>query len=400
MQQLFADIKYFILQTLAYPPIKSTAAAVGALLGTSIIPHVEMLTGLALLFTLDWCFGVWNAWKAHRLSSAGMRRGITKATVYAGFIAATAMVEYLITGTKWLTAGVIGIALLTELMSISEHAVALGIEFAGAEKIREWSRAKLALYGVIYEDKVATDSIECKNARELLVKQVPMINDGKLREAAAVYLQEWYHWMCSLRAVDLDGDLQTALSRMRHEIHYVVFNINMNMLKAGLDQKFVQMLLNEWLGDLVSRMELRARYIISNSDDLSPALRCRAVRAVVLYHLDRFVFGVRELEQAAGNLTPASLLPAIQPLADDSSSRIRPAQAQGPDFEPTEATTTPPPVKDSDTTRKITAGDTTQKILAGFRRLNETTKTPLPHSLPPEAIHDDPERRGIFPPAK
>ncbi len=387
MQQIFADVKYFIWQTLAYPPIKTTAAAAGGLLSASLVPHAEMLIGLALMFLLDWCFGVWNAWRTHRLSSSGMRRGITKATVYAGFIAATATVEYLTTGTKVLTAGIISIALLTELMSIAEHSVALGVTFGGAEKIREWSRAKLALYGVVYETVSAEDSPECKNAHELLVKQAPTISDNKLRLAAEIYLQEWYHWMCSVKATDLDGDLHTALSRMRHEIHYVTFNINNNMLKAGLEPKFVRLLLNEWLGDLVSRMETRAKFIIENSQDMPPAMRCRAVRSVVLYHLNRFVFGVRALETEANGETPSSLLPALQPLADDSDV-VQVAKPK--DFEPTDS--------DIDVPRLPgIAGETTDRILSRFRALAETTKTPRPQDLPAAAGSDDPNRGGAFP---
>jgi phage-related holin len=382
VQQTLADIKYFVWQTLAYPPIKTTAAAVGGLLSASLVPHVEMLLGLAVMFALDWFFGVWNAWRTHRLSSAGMRRGITKATVYAGFIAATALVEYLTTGTKYLTAGVISIALLTELMSISEHAVALGINFGGASRIREWSRAKLALYGVIYEDAVAEESPECKNARELLVKQAPTVNDPRLREATEIYIQEWYHWMCSLKATDLDGDIHTAMSRMRHEIHYVTFNINNNMLKAGLEPGFVRTLLTQWLGDLVSRMETRARFIIGNSGDMTPALRCRAVRSVVLYHLDRFMFGIRNLEAAAGGVTPGSLLPTIRPLSDESDIiRVK-------EFEPTDLPTS--------AIGPELAGTTTEKILARFKHLNETTKTPLPTA---QRV-DDPNRSGNYPPVK
>lgn len=363
VQQLLADIKYFILQTLAFPPVKATAMAVGGLLGAALVPHTDMILGLGLLFALDWIFGCWNAWRSHRLSSAGMRRGITKAAVYAGFIAATAVVEYLTTGTKWLTAGVVSIALLTELMSIAEHAVSLGVNFAGAEKIREWSRAKLALYGVVYEDAAPEQSTECRNARELLVRQAPMITDPKLRQAAEIYIQEWYHWMCSLKAADMDGDLNTALSRMRHEIHYVVFNAHSHMLKAGLPQSFVQAFLNKWLSDVISRMDVRAQVIIENSTDMAPSKRCVAVRTVVLYHLNRLIFGIRKLEATAGNDTPGALLPVVGPLADESDVQPK-ARTPVVELEPTEAVSTRP--------ASGTHGSTTARILAKLKTLAET----------------------------
>ena len=312
------DIKYAVLQVLAFPPVKILCGLATTIVSLAFAPHTHLVFVLALFMSVDLIFGVTRAFRAHRLSSAGARRAVGKFAAYASMVLAVGLAEQVVTGsTKYLLPGVMGILIATELLSLLEHLAALGLNFPGVKFVRLWARQKMMNYGIAYEGEAPENSSQCVDLLRLLEDNVPQIPNDQLRHSCYIYIREIYVLACDLRMYDID-DNHTILSyeRLCAQIDTMIHGVKDDLLHAGFSPRFVEHFMEQWLFDVHRRLMHRCRVAVETPELTSAVERIRALRGALYHHCFRVYHCAKRAGRHGEN--GSELLKSTKPVSDDS----------------------------------------------------------------------------------
>ncbi len=223
-----------------------------ALMFAALMPHLAALQVLGFLFVVDFTCGVLVAKKTKTLSSFGMRRGLAKLLVYVIFICCVAALENTILGFSVATEGAIGLLAGTELLSITENLVLLGLPIPYAAKILRLVSTKAQSMGIdVGDDPGAAAAV--KDMIDLLQEDIPTFKDPTLRKCLDVYVTQWYLFMRDLSPGAMTGDTALVAERLGSQIDHVLCDIRANMTRDGIDQDSQRIFLNVWNRDLLAR---------------------------------------------------------------------------------------------------------------------------------------------------
>lgn len=369
MWTILADLKYYSIQLANFLVGKVFLA----LLGTAFAPHMELLTVLGFLVVLDLMFGMGIAWQRSRFSSAGLRRGCLKIIVYVSLLVAVALTEQAITGTTILTRASLGIMVLTEVTSLLEHALDLGITFPGAILLRRWVRDRAETYGIVYESIPASNCQPVRDLDFIIVTVVPSIKQPWLKPALEVYVNEWRKFILGLKLHDVEGSSDLVWMRLYTLCDNTVKVIRQRMMKQGLDAAFIDTFLSQWTHSIYVTLGQRIRFAVTD-DRIISGDKIDVIRDVVSLHCMRLAHAVqkRDNQASAETIPVVNPLPAdVKPIRDNSDTDIElkimcepVADGGSTTFEPTDD------VKRSISDRRA-LGTTTERILNQY-------KTPKP----------------------
>lgn len=176
------------------------------LLVAALAPQLLTLHVLVFLFCVDFVTGVLVARQMHRLSSAGMRRGLTKLGIYIVFIAIIALAEHAVLGTEIATMGAIGLLVCTELISIVENLVWLGLPVPYASKVLALVSSKTSALGFKTDINDADPSLSyTRDIHDIVQHNIARLAQPNLAQALKIYCAVWYGFIR-----DIDAELFTG----------------------------------------------------------------------------------------------------------------------------------------------------------------------------------------------
>lgn len=281
-----------------------------ALVYTSLVPHAIGLQGLLLLFIADFGCGVWLAYKSKTLSSFGMRRGLAKLLIYILFVAAIALAEHLVIGTTLGCETAIGLLVATELLSIIENLVLLGLPVPYAAKV-------LAL---ILPDSELTASVDImRDVVDLLDRRIPSFKDPDLKLCLQTYTQFWYNFLLSLKEEAMSGSQDLVWERLRFQLKHVGDDTRLALSRENVSIPVQNAFLDVWNTQLVATLNVKVKQIVFTG--ITPDKMVDAVREHVLLMLYRLI---RECE----------LLDGDKPLETQSTHNIVAETIYGPISKP------------------------------------------------------------------
>jgi toxin secretion/phage lysis holin len=254
-QALVIQLSYYTRQTLDFLWVKLGLALVYA----SLVPHGVALQGLLILCLVDLLLGTVNARRAHRLSSAGMRRGIAKLFIYFVFVATVALAEHIAFGTSGCTALAIGLLVVTELLSIIENLVLLGLPIPFASKFLMMFSNKIKHFGLNISPNEGDNYAVMRDLLQIIERRVPNLQDPVLHNAVRVYVGFWYTWVDALNVAMFNGSPELAYQRLRASTEQNLLEIKSAMARDGVDDQHQQVFLNVWNRKLLSWFRARVK---------------------------------------------------------------------------------------------------------------------------------------------
>lgn len=250
---LWAQCLYYVKQTIATLWCKVLVVAVYVPISMALMPHWSTLQALFLLFVTDFVCGVWVAKKTKTLSSFGMRRGLAKAAIYVIFISSVALAEHSSFGTDVATIGAMGLLAATEVLSITENLVLLGLPIPYAAKVLRMVSTKARSMGIdVGDDPGAAAAV--KDMVDLLETTIPAFKDKTLRKCLDVYVSHWYLFMRDLQPGSMIGDPELVAERVRNHIDHVLCDIRASMTREGIALETQKIFLNVWNQALLARL--------------------------------------------------------------------------------------------------------------------------------------------------
>lgn len=256
------------------------------LLCAALMPHQLALQGLALMTFIDLACGVWVAVKTHSLSSAGMRRGLSKILIYTVFICAVALGEHTVLGTEFCTVGAIGLLAATELLSITENLVMLGLPVPyGAQVLRLVSR-KAKNFGFAFNSEDADGLAYAKDLVDIIRVHVPKITDRRLSQIMELYCSGWYAYIRDLGEQPFMGGRDLAWERVRAGLERTMVEIQNQMTRADIPLASQKVFIG-WTTELMGRFFSQAQEVCM-SEKLAygdKPERIREMLALMLYRL-------------------------------------------------------------------------------------------------------------------
>lgn len=223
-----------------------------ALLFGVLAPHSLAIHGLALVFLLDFICGVWAAKKTRTLSSTGMRRGVAKLLIYFIFIDAVALAEHSILQTTICTNTAIGILCATEVLSIIENLVVLGLPIPYASKILAMVSNKAANYGIKLDIDSNSSMASSRDIITIIEVTIPAIVDRPTQRCMRVFCSNWYQWMRSLDGPMFSGSHDLVWERLRHSMDRTLIEIRSFMTKESVPLALQDVFLKDWAGTVLT----------------------------------------------------------------------------------------------------------------------------------------------------
>lgn len=321
---LKSQLAYYYHQVIQLIGLK----VLGVLLVAALAPHFLTLHVLLLLYLIDFVTGVLVARQMKRFSSAGMRRGIAKLFIYVLFITVIAMSEHAVLGTKAGTLAAIGLLVATELVSIVENLVWLGLPIPYAAKVLSVVSSKAKNFGL----KTAVDDSDValaytKDMYELMNHNVDHVKDAPLRECLQVYCSGWYTFLRDLDPVIFNGTPELGWARLKATVDRTLVDIQSAMSRSRVSLKNQNTFLKVWNGDLLARLYKTSKQT-SLAKDLPADQRIEQIRDQTMLMIYRLVNEAEKLDQAGP--TPLDL--HGDTTLDGDSSEVLPAQdIQRPD---------------------------------------------------------------------
>jgi toxin secretion/phage lysis holin len=286
---------YYGKQTLSFFWTKVVMAVVIA----SIIPNQSALLGLMLLVIVDFITGVWVAAKSRTLSSLGMRRGISKVALYVVFICCISIAEHTVFHTTMATLGAIGLLAATEILSITENLVMLGLPVPYAAQVLKLVSTKAQALGInVAADPGAAAAV--KDMVDLLEETVPTIKDETLKTCLDEYLRHWYLFMRTLSEGSLMGAPELATERIFQQITTVLREAKLDMSRQGVPEQVQDIFLNSWCRDILARLVQQTRDACG-SPDASPTQKIDRIRDQIVLMSLRLAKDVQKLDLAGAN---------------------------------------------------------------------------------------------------
>ncbi len=262
----WAQCLYYVKQTLSALWYKVGLIGVYAVCA-ALAPHWAAVQGLCLLFTIDFVCGVWVAKKTKTLSSFGMRRGVSKAAVYTIFISSVAIAESTILGTSYATIGAMGLLAATEVLSITENLVLLGLPIPYAAKVLRLVSTKAQSMGIdVGDDPGAAAAV--KDMVDLLETTIPAFKDRVLRKCLDVYVSHWYLFMRDLQPGTVVGEPELVAERVLNQVDRVLWDVKSAMTREGIALATQSIFLNTWNQALLARLISQIRAICLEPDAL------------------------------------------------------------------------------------------------------------------------------------
>ncbi len=297
-----------------------------SLVYAAMVPHGIALQGLALLFVMDFLCGVWVAHKTHSLTSAGVRRGVAKALVYTLFISAVALCEHSVLQTGFITTGAIGLLGATELLSITENLVMLGLPIPYGAKVLRMISQKAKNFGFNFDAEDINSLGYAKDLVEIITIRVPQLRDPELRTCMKVFTTEWYSYTRELTEQAFMGGRELAGERIRASIEKTIVDTHSILTRLSIPLAVQRTFLQNWAGDLISRLLSQvAEVTLSNLPTDCKPDRVREAVTLMLYRL------INEVDDLDGLDRPLETRPDIHIAPGAAADLTRPV---APDVDP------------------------------------------------------------------
>jgi phage-related holin len=266
----------------------------------ALAPHALALHGLALIFVLDFICGVWVAKRTRTLSSLGMRRGIAKLLIYFIFIGAVALAEHSVLQTTVCTLTAIGILSATEVLSIVENLVLLGLPIPYASKVLSMVSNKAANYGIKIDVDDASSMASARDVITMIEVTIPGIDNADLRICMEIFTSNWYQFMRSLDPSSFAGSHELMWERLRHALDRTMIEIRTQLMKdSGQVAVATQnVFLMDWAGSHLAAFYTAAK--AASDLDGDPVLKIDSIRDALCLMLFRMV----QLAQDRKTLSP------------------------------------------------------------------------------------------------
>ena len=253
----------------------------------ALAPHALALQGLAMLVAIDFICGVWAAKRSRTLSSLGMRRGIAKMLIYFIFINAVALAERSVLNTNVCTMTAIGILSATEVLSIVENLVILGLPIPYAAKILSLVGNKAAMYGIKLDLDDPSLMASAKDVLTLIDTVIPEIEDPLVQTCLETFASQWYQFMRSLEPTMFTGSHDLMWERLKHAMDRTLVDIHSELTKNSVPVAAQTMFLEGWAGELLKAFRTTAQ--VTATADLEPMKRIASVQDALSLMLFRLV---------------------------------------------------------------------------------------------------------------
>lgn len=279
-----------------------------AILWAALVPHSIALQGLCVLFGLDFICGLWVAKRTHTLSSSGMRRGISKLLIYFVFISAVALAERTMLETNGITLVAIGLLAMTEVLSITENLVMLGLPIPFAAKVLRLVNNKAGNYGM----KIGADAdsfATLKDMVDLLEDVIPTYRNALLRVLLTVYLSHWYEFSRDLDSASLAGTPDLVTERVRNQLSRVMIDIRAALTRESVPPGVQDIFLNQWIKSLYACLLAKIDAKIAD-ESASTADKIDSIRESVALMLYRVIKETARYDTEEAGLSPSTDSPA------------------------------------------------------------------------------------------
>lgn len=259
----WAQVVYYVKQALNVLWIKLGLVMIYA----ALMPHAAALQSLFLLFLADFVCGVLVAKRTKTLSSFGMRRGLAKMAIYMVFISSIALAENSILQTTVATLGAIGLLAATEVLSITENLVLLGLPIPYAAKVLRLVSTKAQSMGIdVGDDPGAAAAV--KDMVDLLQTTIPAFKDKTLRQCLDIYVSHWYLFMRDLQPGIMVGAPELVAERVANQLDHVLCDIRAALTRDGIGLATQDIFLNTWNRDLIARLLSQIKMACLEKDTL------------------------------------------------------------------------------------------------------------------------------------
>jgi len=207
------QVLYYLRQIWEFVWGKVLVAGIAA----AFTPNANMLVVLAVLYLLDYACGIAVAIRLHNVSSSRMRRGVSTLVLYATFIFAIGLCENAITdgASHYVTSIAIGVLICTELISVIENLVKLGLPVPFASRMVRMLASKAKDLGVpIGLDATAVSLGYTKDLVSMINVHIPRLQDPSLRRLMKIYYVQWLQFLQWLNTQDWSPTTALAWARL------------------------------------------------------------------------------------------------------------------------------------------------------------------------------------------
>ncbi len=256
-----------------------------SLVAAALAPHGLELKGLALIVIIDLICGVWVAAKTHTLSSAGMRRGVAKMLIYFLFLGVVAIAEHSVLDTVICTRVAIGILLATEVLSVTENLVMLGLPIPYASNVLQLVSNKAANYGVNVDVSNPQKLAAVNDVIYMISTTVPAVRDRTLRNCLGIFVSNYYQFMHEPTVGTFSGSKELAWERVRQAMDRSLIDIKSTMIRESIPAS-ARAVFMSWAEPLLSCFYGTARLICDSDAPVDDKLsRLRDALVLMLFRL-------------------------------------------------------------------------------------------------------------------
>jgi phage-related holin len=265
-----------------------------AVICAALMPHALALQGLGILLALDFGCGVWVARKTRTLSSEGMRKGIGKLLLYAAFVCGIAVAEHTISDTQFCTTGALGLLAATEILSITENLVMLGLPIPYAAKVLSTVSRKARSYGFHFSSDNTEAMSYARDMVLLLDTHIPQLRNRELRTMMEIYCSQWYGFMRNCEAQMFLGAGQLAWERLQAALDRVLLDIRDEFLESKIPSAAQKTFLDRWNNDLLGKFyqQCREACLADKLTDVQQVERIREVLVLMLFRLSNEILAL------------------------------------------------------------------------------------------------------------
>jgi toxin secretion/phage lysis holin len=223
-----------------------------AIVWASLAPSWASISALIFLFVVDLVCGTWVACKTRTLSSFEMRRGIVKLALYVIFICSIAVAEHNVFHTAIVTQAAVGLLAATEVLSITENLVALGMPIPYAARVLKVITTKTQGWGInVGDDPNAAAAV--RDMVDLIEDQIPKLKDPCLQLCMDEFVHHWYMFMRGLNPSMLVGDTLLVSERFVHQCVRIRASITASLDRADISKNDIHTFTINWCDQLFNR---------------------------------------------------------------------------------------------------------------------------------------------------
>lgn len=295
------------------------------LLYAALVPHTVALQGLTLLFVMDFLCGVWVARKTKSLSSSGLRRGVAKAFIYTLFISAVALAEHSVLKTGYITTGAIGLLAATELLSITENLVMLGLPIPYGAKVLRMVSQKAKNFGFNFNAEDVNGLGYAKDLVSIITVSVPKLRDPTLRTCMEVFATQWYSFIRELNEEAFMGNRDLARERVRAGLERTIIDAHAIMTRKGVSVIHQRTFLQDWCGAVIGQLIAQAGEV-AMSDRVAGSDKPERVREAVALMLYRLLDEVDGIDATVAD--PLEALKSFKVIPGPLSDLTRPPEPE------------------------------------------------------------------------